>query len=66
MHGSIVRMSGLIDNVLDFARGRLGGGFTLMHQAQVNLEPILQQVVNELRIGAPDSQTLKSMTTKGK
>jgi signal transduction histidine kinase len=53
MHGSIVRMSGLIDNVLDFARGRLGGGFTLMHQAQVNLEPILQQVVNELRIGAP-------------
>jgi phosphoserine phosphatase RsbU/P len=24
-----------------------------MHQAQVNLEPILQQVVNELRIGAP-------------
>jgi signal transduction histidine kinase len=53
MHGSIVRMSGLIDNVLDFARGRLGGGFTLTHQAEVDLEPILQQVVNELRIGAP-------------
>src|SRR3984957_17413752 len=29
MHGSVVRMSALIDNVLDFARGRLGGGFAL-------------------------------------
>ena len=47
-------MSGLIDNVLDFARGRLGGGFTLTYRAEVDLGPILQQVVNELRIGAPD------------
>jgi GAF domain-containing protein len=40
MHGSDVRMSGLIDNVLDFARGRLGGGLTLTGQASVALEPI--------------------------
>jgi signal transduction histidine kinase len=52
VQGSVVRMSGLIDNVLDFARGRLGGGFTLSRQAGVDLEPILQQVVGELRIGA--------------
>jgi signal transduction histidine kinase len=52
VQGSVVRMSGLIDNVLDFARGRLGGGFTLNRQAGVDLEPILQQVVSELRIGA--------------
>jgi signal transduction histidine kinase len=52
MHGSVVRMSGLIDNVLDFARGRLGGGITLTREANVALEPILQQVVSELRIGA--------------
>jgi signal transduction histidine kinase len=51
VQGSVVRMSGLIDNVLDFARGRLGGGFTLARQAGVDLEPILQQVVGELRIG---------------
>jgi signal transduction histidine kinase len=51
IQGSVVRMSGLIDNVLDFARGRLGGGFTLARQAGVDLEPILQQVVGELRIG---------------
>ena len=52
MHGSVVRMTGLIDNVLDFARGRLGGGLTLNRKADVALGPILQQVVNELRIGA--------------
>jgi signal transduction histidine kinase len=52
IQGSVVRMSGLIDNVLDFARGRLGGGFTLARQVGVDLEPILQQVVGELRIGA--------------
>jgi signal transduction histidine kinase len=52
IQGSIVRMSGLIDNVLDFARGRLGGGVTLNREAGVDLEPILQQVVNELRLGA--------------
>lgn len=52
MHGSVVRMSALINNVLDFARGRLGGEVTLVREASVALEPILQQVVNELRIGA--------------
>jgi signal transduction histidine kinase len=52
VQGSVVRMSGLIDNVLDFARGRLGGGFTLSRQAGVDLEPVLQQVVSELRVGA--------------
>jgi signal transduction histidine kinase len=52
MHGSVVRMSSLIDNVLDFARGRLGGGVTLAREDGVALEPILHQVVNELRIGS--------------
>lgn len=54
IRGSVVRMSGLIDNVLDFAHGRLGGGIPVIHQPAVALEPILQQVVDELRIVAPD------------
>ena len=54
IQGSVVRMSALIDNVLDFARGRLGGGIALSREAGVALEPILQQVVNELRISASD------------
>jgi signal transduction histidine kinase len=53
MHSSVVRMAGLIDNVLDFARGRLGDGIAMNREGGVALEPILQQVVNELRIGAP-------------
>jgi sigma-B regulation protein RsbU (phosphoserine phosphatase) len=48
MQGSVVRMSGLIDNVLDFARGRLGGGITLERRSE-HLEPILRQVIGELR-----------------
>lgn len=49
MQGSVVRMGGLIDNVLDFARGRLGGGITLDLGSDELLEPMLRQVVDELQ-----------------
>jgi sigma-B regulation protein RsbU (phosphoserine phosphatase) len=45
-------MSALIDNVLDFARGRLGGGITL-NRATQPLEPVLSQVIAELRASFP-------------
>jgi sigma-B regulation protein RsbU (phosphoserine phosphatase) len=54
IHTTVTRMSGLIDNVLDFARGRLGGGITLSRDANRPLEPVLEQVVNELRTAAPE------------
>lgn len=54
MQTTVMRMSGLIDNVLDFARGRLGGGITLSRDANRPLEPVLQQVVDELRSTMPD------------
>lgn len=54
MQTTVTRMSGLIDNVLDFARGRLGGGITLSRDANHPLEPVLQQVVDELRTTMPD------------
>jgi sigma-B regulation protein RsbU (phosphoserine phosphatase) len=47
-------MSGLIDNVLDFARGRLGGGITLSRDANRPLEPVLRQVVDELSAAMPE------------
>lgn len=53
MGGSVVRAAALIDNVLDFARGRLGGGITLERDARQPLEPVLRQVVSELRSIAP-------------
>ena len=56
VQGSVSRMSGLIDNVLDFARGRLGGGISLSRDPDVSLEPILHQVVSELRLGVPNHE----------
>ncbi|MBY3179222.1 PAS domain-containing sensor histidine kinase [Rhizobium leguminosarum] len=53
MQGSVVRMSALIDNVLDFARGRLGGGITIERRAE-HLEPLLRQVIEELRFSHLD------------
>ena len=48
MQGSVIRASELIDNVLDFARGRLGGGITLARDSLSALTPVLHQVVAEL------------------
>ncbi|MFL5240024.1 MAG: ATP-binding protein [Rhizomicrobium sp.] len=50
---TVTRMSDLINNILDFARGRLGGGLTLSRDATRPLEPVLDQVVDELRTAWP-------------
>ncbi len=50
---SVDRMAGLIDNVLDFARGRLGGGLTLQRDA-ADLKPVLEQIIAEFRAASPD------------
>ncbi|MBM6593749.1 GAF domain-containing sensor histidine kinase [Microvirga pudoricolor] len=54
IQSSVGRMSELIDNVLDLARGRLGGGLSLERTAQVQLGSVLEQVVDELRAAWPD------------
>ncbi|MBP1858095.1 GAF domain-containing sensor histidine kinase [Rhizobium herbae] len=53
MRSSIARMSGLIDNVLDFARGRLGGGIAVEQASRVPLKPVMEQVIGELRMANP-------------
>lgn len=45
---SVARMASLVDNLLDFARGRLGGGLTLT-LSTLPLEPVLRLVVDELQ-----------------
>lgn len=55
MRGSVLRMSGLIDNVMDFARGRLGGGMQI-HASSRPIAPTLQQVVAELQVSYPDRE----------
>jgi len=49
---TVTRMSDLIDDILDFARGRLGGGITLNRDRRP-LQPVLEQVVDELRTASP-------------
>jgi signal transduction histidine kinase len=51
---SIDRMAALIDNVMDFARGRLGGGIAVHAVPGVPLQPILEQVISELSASHPD------------
>ncbi|MEJ0076564.1 MAG: GAF domain-containing sensor histidine kinase [Alphaproteobacteria bacterium] len=53
MQASVARMSGLITNVMDFARGRLGGGLNLDRRNEA-LGPVLDQVVAEFRMSQPD------------
>ena len=42
-------MAALIDDILDFARGRLGGGFMLERNPNAPLSDHLEQVIGELR-----------------
>ncbi len=54
IQGGAVRMSSLIDDVMDFARGRLGGGLPLALSAARPLEPTLRHVIEELQTSFPD------------
>jgi hypothetical protein len=56
IENSVRRMAGLIDNVLDLARGRLGGGLSVERNADAPLAPVVAQVVDELRTAWPDRQ----------
>jgi signal transduction histidine kinase len=51
---SVGRMTEMIGNVLDFARGRLGAGLTMSPDAENPLQPVLEHVVAELRMAWPD------------
>ena len=53
MRASALRMEALIDNIMDLARGRLGGGLTL-NRAPEPLEPVLQEVIGELVVAMPE------------
>lgn len=56
LHRPVLRMAGIVDNVMDFARGRLGGGLTINPDAKLPLTPVIEQVVNEIRVVWPDVQ----------
>jgi phosphoserine phosphatase RsbU/P len=53
MNGSLGRASTLVDDLLDLARGSLGGGF-VVDRRDAPLTPTLEQVVAEVRSIAPE------------
>jgi signal transduction histidine kinase len=50
---SVLRMAGLVDNIMDFARGRLGGALTIKRDANQPLTPVLEHVIAELQTAWP-------------
>jgi signal transduction histidine kinase len=58
---SVSRMADLIDDVLDFARGRLGGGIGVDRRENLALAQALENVVDELRTGHPTRQVVSDI-----
>jgi signal transduction histidine kinase len=58
------RMAGLIGDVMDFARGRLGGGLPMTRVMDSNLETTLEQVIAEVRAAWPDRVILSEIVLK--
>jgi phosphoserine phosphatase RsbU/P len=54
MNGSLGRASTLVDDLLDLARGSLGGGFVVDRNVDAPLTPALEQVVAEVRSITPE------------
>ncbi|CRM99485.1 MULTISPECIES: GAF domain-containing sensor histidine kinase [Pseudomonas] len=61
IHSSTQRMGVLIENVLDFARGRLGGGIPVSRSKVDNLQAEIHRVINEVRNSKPDAQIEQSI-----
>ncbi len=55
IRNSSYRVLGLIENMLDFARGRMGSGIFLSNTLHHDMIVVLQQVVSELRMLWPAS-----------
>lgn len=53
MRQSCRRMSALVDNLLDFARGRLGGGIPVRPRDEPALEALLREVAEECGLAHP-------------
>ena len=55
IRNSAKRMAGLIDDMLDFAKGGLGGGLSLDRHPHAPLHEHLEQVIGELRDGSENA-----------
>jgi len=62
IRASHARMGRLIEDVLDFARGRLGGGVSIQPKALSDLAEALEQVVQEMRTAHPQRTIATDLT----
>lgn len=62
---SSYRIKGLVENMLDFAVGRMGGGIKLNLSSNQSVEATLNQVIDELKMVWPEREIslLNSLTT---
>ncbi|WP_341958486.1 GAF domain-containing sensor histidine kinase [Pseudomonas sp. RC10] len=58
---SASRMGMLIENVLDFARGRMGGGIPVKPQWVDDLGPVLEQALSEVQHSNPQARISHSL-----
>jgi signal transduction histidine kinase len=65
MQQSATRMSDLVDDILDFARAKLGGGIAIERRAVHNLGDELEQIVAELQSTHPDHEIRADIAVTG-
>jgi signal transduction histidine kinase len=62
--GAIGRMSKLIDDVLDFARTRMGEGI-IIQRTPTPIAPVVSEIIGELQVAHPDSIITVEMAPMG-
>lgn len=62
---SSIRMGALIENVLDFARGRMGGGIPVKRHITDDLADVLKSAVDEMRASHPQASFIESIDLAG-
>lgn len=58
---SAARMNGMIENTLDFARTRLGGGLAINRVDNANIAESLEQIIAEARAVWPEREIMQEM-----
>ncbi|MEX1235322.1 MAG: PAS domain-containing sensor histidine kinase [Roseovarius sp.] len=56
IEGSSARIARLIDDVMDFARARLGGGLDIDREQEYDVKEILEHVAQEISLAHPDTE----------
>jgi len=63
IRASALRIEGLVDNVVDFTRGRMGAGLALDLRMHAGVDVLLEQVVEELRAAHPERELVTDIET---